>query len=363
VIEMVEIGAGGGSIARVDKLNRLTVGPDSAGSTPGPVCYGRGGTLPTVTDANVVLGKIEPALFAGGKVKLEEQKAKDAFAEHIGKPLNLKDYWPAVGAAEIVEENMANAARVHAIEQGKDIAKCTMIAFGGGAPLHACQLAEKLKVTKIIIPNGAGVGSAIGFLQAPLAYEITKTAAVNLDHFDASSVNELLKSMASAALAVVKPAAKNEKPQIHIVADCRYVGQGHEIQISIPTTPLTKADGPKLKALFEKTYKQIYGLNIPLQEVETITWSVTAATKPAKVASAKPTPKRPSAKPLRKRKIYDPAKSKMIDAPLYWRFDLKPGMQIKGPAIIAEHETSTIITSSFTAKINSQGFIVMERKS
>ena len=189
VIEMVEIGAGGGSIARVDKLSRITVGPDSAGSTPGPVCYGRGGTEPAVTDANLALGKIDPAYFAGGKIPLDEAAAKAALQKNIGDKLGLKDFWPAAGVTEIVEENMANAARVHAIERGHDIASCTMIAFGGGAPLHACRLAEKVGVSTIIVPKGAGVGSAIGFLRAPVAYEITKSAVVSLEDFNAERVN------------------------------------------------------------------------------------------------------------------------------------------------------------------------------
>ncbi len=163
VIEMVEIGAGGGSIARVDKLSRITVGPDSAGSTPGPVCYGRGGTEPAVTDANLALGKIDPAYFAGGKIRLDEEGARNALQKNVGDKLDIHDFWPAAGVTEIVEENMANAARVHAIERGRDIAACTMIAFGGGAPLHACRLAEKVGVRSIIVPRGAGVGSAIGF--------------------------------------------------------------------------------------------------------------------------------------------------------------------------------------------------------
>ena len=361
VIEMVEIGAGGGSIARVDKLGRLTVGPDSAGSTPGPVCYGRGGTLPTVTDANVTLGKIDPAFFAGGKVHLDEAASAAAFKNHIGDKLNLKDFWPAAGVAEIVEENMANAARVHAIERGKDIAKCTMVAFGGGAPLHACRLAEKVGVTKIIVPGGAGVGSAIGFLQAPVAYEITKSFIVNLDNFDAAHVNALIKQMTRDAEAVVKPALKNEKPFIHIVADCRYVGQGHEIQVTIPIRTLTKADGAKLKTTFEKTYASIYGLTIPNQQAEAITWSLTCSSRVGKPATAKVTPKRKAIKPLRTRNIYDAALGKLTNAPVYWRFDLKPGMSLKGPAIIAEHETSTIVGANFDATINSLGYIVMEK--
>jgi N-methylhydantoinase A len=361
VIEMVEIGAGGGSIARVDKMGRLTVGPDSAGSTPGPVSYGRGGTQPTVTDANVVLGKIDPAFFAGGKVNLDEKSAEKAFEIHIGSKLYLNDFWPAAGVAEIVEENMANAARVHAIERGKDIAKCTMVAFGGGAPLHACRLAEKIGINKIIVPGGAGVGSAIGFLQAPVAYEITKSAAINLDEFDASAVNKLLAYMTRDAEAVVKPALKNEKPTLHIVADCRYVGQGHEIQISIPIRALTKFDGPKLKAAFEKTYAKIYGLTIPGQSAEAITWSVTSSSTVGKPSLAKSINARKTTEPLHSRKIYDAVLGKLVSAPVYWRFDLSPGMAIKGPAIIAEHETSTIVGSKFNAKINSLGHIVMER--
>jgi N-methylhydantoinase A len=361
VIEMVEIGAGGGSIARVDKLGRLTVGPDSAGSTPGPVCYGRGGTMPTVTDSNVNLGKIDPAFFAGGKVHLDEAASAAAFKTHIGDKLNLKDFWPAAGVAEIVEENMANAARVHAIERGKDIAKCTMVAFGGGAPLHACRLAEKVGITKIIVPGGAGVGSAIGFLQAPVAYEITKSFAVNLDHFDAAHVNALIKQMTRDAEAVVNPALKNEKSFLTIVADCRYVGQGHEIQVAIPVRILNNSDGAKLKAIFEKTYASIYGLTIPNQQAEAITWSLTCSSRVGKPTSTKTVPKRKTIKPLRTRKIYDAALGKLTNAPVYWRFDLKPGMALKGPAIIAEHETSTIVGANFKASINSLGYIVMEK--
>jgi N-methylhydantoinase A len=361
VIEMVEIGAGGGSIARVDKLGRLTVGPDSAGSIPGPVCYGQGGVMPTVTDANVVLGKIDPAFFSGGKLALDEKAARVAFETHVGSKLSLDEYWPAVGVAEIVEENMANAARVHAIERGKDIATCTMVAFGGGAPLHACRLAEKIGIKKIIVPGGAGVGSAIGFLQAPIAYEITKSSIVNLNDFDADKVNNLLAQMTRAAEAVVKPALQKEIPKLHIIADCRYVGQGHEIQVTIPKRKLTKSDGAKLKVAFEKAYAQIYGLTVPDQAAEAITWSVTSSSKVVRPPSIRAVPSRRAGKPLRNRKIYDPALGKIVSAPVYWRFDLAPGMALKGPAIIAEYETSTIVGSRFTAKINSLGYIVMDR--
>ena len=175
VVEMVEIGAGGGSIARVDAMKRITVGPDSAGADPGPACYGRGGTAPTVTDANVALGRIDPANFAGGRIALDRSCATAALTQDVGSKLGLDTHWPAAGVSEIVEENMANAARVHAIERGKVIDRYTMVAFGGGAPLHAGRLAEKLGISRVLVPVGAGVGSAIGFLRAPIAYEVVRS--------------------------------------------------------------------------------------------------------------------------------------------------------------------------------------------
>jgi N-methylhydantoinase A len=360
VIEMVEIGAGGGSIARVDKLNRITVGPDSAGSTPGPVCYGRGGIEPAVTDANLALGKIDPTYFAGGKIKLDEAGAKTALQKAIGTPLGLKDFWSAAGVTEIVEENMANAARVHAIERGRDIAACTMIAFGGGAPLHACRLAEKIGVKTIIVPKGAGVGSAIGFLRAPIAYEVTRSAAISLDKFNGRAVNKLLRHMTGDARAVVEPALGGAKAAVQIIADCRYVGQGHEIRVGVPLRELKDADGAKLKAAFEARYEQVYGLRIPNQEAEAITWSVSVSSQARKPKKASRTLAKSTPKPRSKRLIYDPALGKQVMAPVYWRFDMKHGAAVRGPAIIAEDETSTIVGANFTAKINGLGYIILE---
>jgi N-methylhydantoinase A len=361
VIEMVEIGAGGGSIARVDKLDRITVGPDSAGSTPGPVCYGRGGTEPAVTDANLALGKIDPAFFAGGKISLDEPAAAEALKRNIGDRLGLEDFWPAAGVTEIVEENMANAARVHAIERGKDISACTMIAFGGGAPLHACALAEKIGVSTVLVPLGAGVGSAIGFLRAPIAYEITRSAVISLEDFDATRVNKLLAEMTHDARAVVEPALQGAKSSLQIIADCRYIGQGHEIRVPIPIRKLAKADGAKLKASFERLYEQVYGLRIPNQDAEAITWSVAVSSQPPAPQRASRIAAKPAKAPERKRLVYDPALGKRVAVPVYWRFDLPYGTTLKGPAIIAENETSTVVGANFRARINSLGYIVMER--
>jgi N-methylhydantoinase A len=362
VIEMVEIGAGGGSIARVDKLNRIAVGPDSAGSTPGPVSYGRGGTEPTVTDANLALGKIDPTYFAGGKIKLHEQAAADALQGRIGKPLGLEGFWPAAGVAEIVEENMANAARVHAVERGKDISSATMIAFGGGAPLHACRLAEKLGLQRIIVPKGAGVGSAIGFLRAPIAYEITKSALMSLQDFDAKRINRLLDEMTRDARAVVEPATRGEKLKVERFADCRYVGQGHEIKLPLPVRRLTPADGKLIHAEFEKLYEHFYGLTIPGMDSEALTWSVVVSSRTPPVGRALPVALAKAPTPRSRRLVYDAKAGKPVPMPVYWRFDMQPGSRVNGPAIVAEAETSTIVGSGFRAHINSLGYIVLERR-
>src|SRR5215472_13491346 len=204
VIEMVEIGAGGGSIASVDPLARINVGPESAGAEPGPASYGRGGAEPTVTDADVVLGRIDPDYFAGGSIKLDAARAVTAIDKAIGQPLGLRRLEAAFAISEVVEENMANAARVHAVERGKDLEARTLIAFGGAAPLHAARLADKLGIRRVLIPCGAGVGSAFGFLQAPVAYEVARSRYVRLDDtFDTSLVNALFAEMRAEAEAVV----------------------------------------------------------------------------------------------------------------------------------------------------------------
>ena len=242
VIEMVEIGAGGGSIARVDTLGRIVVGPDSAGSDPGPVCYGRGGTEPTVTDADVVLGRIDPAAFSGGKMDLDVPSAKRAAAERIGSKLALATEHAALGVSEIVDENMANAARVHAIESGKDLRTRTLVAFGGAAPLHAARVAEKLGIGRVLVPANAGVGSAVGLLRAPVAYEIVRGRLMRLSSFDAVAANRLFAEMRAEAEAIVRRGAPDAGLTEQRSAFMRYRGQGHEIAVQLPVREFVGAD-------------------------------------------------------------------------------------------------------------------------
>ncbi|MBV8509301.1 MAG: hydantoinase/oxoprolinase family protein, partial [Xanthobacteraceae bacterium] len=255
VIEMVEIGAGGGSIASVDSLSRVNVGPESAGSEPGPACYGRGGAEPTVTDADVVLGRLDPNYFAGGSIKLDAPRAATAVDKAIGQPLGLRQLEAAFGISEIVEENMANAARVHAVERGKDLEARTLIAFGGAAPLHAARLADKLGIRRVLIPSGAGVGSAFGFLRAPVAYEVARSRYVRLDaSFDPDFVNALFDEMRQEAKAVVRAGAPDAMLVETRAADMRYSGQGHEISVSLPLGRFDASLKPQLVKSYERDY-------------------------------------------------------------------------------------------------------------
>ena len=280
VLEMVEIGAGGGSIARADEMDRIRVGPASAGSEPGPACYGRGGSRATVTDANLVLGKLDPERFAGGRIGLDPARAAEALARDVGRRLGLAGRWPAVGVVETVDENMANAARVHAIERGRVIGRHTMVAFGGGAPLHAGRLARKLGIGRVVIPKGAGVGSAIGFLLAPIAYEVVRSRPVDLRRFDAAAVNSMLDEMHAEAAGVVRDGAA---PGAALAAarsvELRYAGQGHDLRVALDEGPLTPDHGRLLKDRFEERYRAVYGLTIDGLDVRSVSWSVTVSTE------------------------------------------------------------------------------------
>jgi len=258
VIELVEIGAGGGSIARLDALGRIQVGPDSAGSVPGPASYGRGGTEPTVTDADTALGRLDPQRFAGGAIPLHRDKAEAALQSLAG-PLKTDAQGAAAGVAEIVDETMASAARVHAVENGKDTAERTLIAFGGAAPLHAARLARKLGMKKIVVPVGAGVGSAFGFLRAPIAYEVVRTRHLRLDQFDAKTANELFAAMRREAEAVVRTGAPTDALVETRHGFMRYRGQGHEIAVPLPNTPFDSTAVAELRRRFEETYAAVFG--------------------------------------------------------------------------------------------------------
>jgi N-methylhydantoinase A len=363
VIEMVEIGAGGGSIARVDRLKRITVGPDSAGADPGPACYGRGGTAPTVTDADLLLGRIDPAGFSGGRMALDRGAAATAMREDVAEPLALAIELAALGVSEIVDENMANAARVHAIESGKDARGRTLVAFGGAAPLHAARMAEKLGLDHVLVPSYAGVGSAVGFLRAPIAYEIVRSSLQRLDQFDAAAANVLFVAMRAEAEPIVRRGAGEAPLTETRSAFMRYRGQGHEIAVALPTRPYRGDDAAIFRDAFENEYRRLYSRVIPGVEVEILSWvMLLAAPIPTETAITTPAAEPYSPRPASLRPVFDPETGEFVEVAIHERRNLKPGAVIPGPAIITEDETSTVVTHLFDARVDAFGYLELTRR-
>jgi len=362
VIEMVEIGAGGGSLARVDGLKRVTVGPESASSVPGPACYNGGGTSPTVTDADVALGLVDPATFAGGTIRLFPDLAKKALTSAIGGQLDMSAEMAAYAVYEMVCENMASAARVHTVERGEVASHHTVIAFGGAAPLHVARVAEKIGASRVIVPPNAGVGSAVGFLAAPISYEMVKTKYMRLDAFDPVEATQLLGGMSKEIRAWVEPAAQGERLVERRIAFMRYVGQGHEIAVELPVRGLTIADVATFRARYEADYEALFKRSIPAAAIEIMAWSVnvsTVAEMPGTIDPVSQFTTRTSDDVVR---IFDGRSGKPVDVSRYRRETLPAGARLSGPAIIVEKETSTFVTENFNAWIDGLGSIVMERK-
>ena len=363
VIEMVEIGAGGGSIAQVDSMGRITVGPESAGADPGPACYGRGGTHPAVTDANFVLGRYDGARLAGGTIALHEGAARDAVSTHVGLRLGLTADMAALGVVEMVDENMANAARVHAIESGKTYEGRTLIAFGGGGPVHACRVAEKVGITRVLVPSGAGVGSAIGFLRAPVGYEVVRSLYQRFRTFDVDAVNALLTDMAREAEAVVAQGSFGAPTSETRIAFMRYVGQGHEIPVPLPARKLTHADVAEIRAAYDTEYTRFYDRPVPGSDVEIMSYAVLVATVPeADDVAVMTTSVASTPVAARTLMVRDTTTGEVASWSVFDRAELSAGATMRGPAIIAEDETSTLVCPGWNASINAWGYIEMLRE-
>ena len=364
VIEMIEIGAGGGSLAWVDAMGRIQTGPESAGSEPGPACYQRGGARPAITDADLVLGKLDPDNFAGGAIKLSVDDAQAAITRDVGDRLGLDAQAAAFGICEVVDENMANAARVHAVENGKNISDNVMIAFGGAAPLHAARLCEKLGIERCLIPSGAGVGSAIGFLMTPLGYEALASQVVRLGSFDAGRVNALLDGLKETAERFVRRGSSGAIRR-EIVAFMRYVGQGWEIPVHLPDRPFTADDAASLKSAFESAYADFFGRAIDGLgglEIEIVTFSVKAEDERPTPKSHQITTGTVAHPPAASRAVFDPARGEALTTAIIARDQLSPGDRILGPAVIVERETSTVVTSPFDVVMQSDGSLLLTRK-
>jgi N-methylhydantoinase A len=362
VIDMVEIGAGGGSLAHVDAMRQIRVGPESAGSEPGPACYDQGGERPAVTDADLVLGRLDSDNFAGGSIMLDTAKSKLALDLVVGDTLAMDTTTAAFGVSEVVDENMANAARVHAVENGEDLAGYTMIAFGGAAPLHAGRLCEKLGIERFLVPPGAGVGSAIGFLKAPYSFEANRSQPMRLSAFDPGAVKTLLADLESEATGFVRSCDAAAEISASHKAYMRYVGQGWEVPIAFSAEQARNPDVAVLKRLFEEDYTTLFGRPVEGLDIEIIVWAVNASTTP-EIAERLTTVEGSSpVKVLDKRPLFDPALGENVEAGIVMREAMETGAMVQGPAAITEDETTIILPSSRYAVAQPDGCIDIRKR-
>ena len=361
VIDMVEIGAGGGSLAHVDVMRQIRVGPESAGSDPGPACYGRGGKRPAVTDADLLLGRLDPDWFAGGTIALSPDASAQALREEVGSKLGMDDVTAAFAVSEVVDENMANAARAHAVENGEDLSGYTMIAFGGAAPIHAGRLAEKLGVGRILVPPGAGVGSAIGFLRAPFSFEATRSTYLRLSEFSAKFVAEVLAELRGEAADFVRECDPKASLGFETKGYFRYVGQGWEIPVDLPEADAKAPDKARLNELFEAAYQTLFGRIVHGLDVEITSWSVRASTPPVPAPPVEDMAGGEQALAEGARTLYDPAAERHEDCALIRRETFKAGQSLAGPAVVTERETTVIVPSGFAAIMQPDGCIDIRR--
>jgi N-methylhydantoinase A len=346
VIEMIEIGAGGGSIARIDELGLLKVGPDSAGADPGPACYELGGGEPTVTDADLVLGYLDPQYFLGGKMQLDRARAEEAIRKRVAEPLGVDLMRAAWGMHEVVNENMVNAARIHLVERGRDQRRYSLIAFGGAGPVHAYRVAEKLKLRQIICPPAAGVASAFGFLVAPMAFDFVRTYLTALPSIDFAHLNMIFEEMETRGRALLRQAGvPDEVMTVTRSADMRYLHQGFEINVPVAGGRLSPDDIPRLQVSFDREYERMYKRLNPSVEVEALNWRVIVA-GPRPIIRVKQTDHQsPPMEAMRRgeRPAYFPEASGYVNCAVYDRYQLTPGMVLHGPAIVEERESTVVV--------------------
>ena len=363
VIEMIEIGAGGGSIARVDRMGLLKVGPDSAGADPGPACYNLGGRQPTVTDADLLLGYLDAEFFLGGRMRLDRGAAERAVAEHVARPLGLDTTAAAWGIHRVVNENMAAAARIHGIERGRDLRAYPLFAFGGAGPVHCWQVARVLKVPRILIPFGAGAMSAWGLLAAPLAFDFVRTLRARLDAADWEALNRLFAEMEDEGRDLLARAGvARESVRVARIAEMRYVGQGHEVEAAVPAGHLSAASLPAITASFEAAYRALYHRLPQGVPIEALNWRVTVSGPAPALAfggAASGAGTAAGAVKARRRAWFAEA-SGWVDTPVYDRYALGTGTTFDGPAIVEERESTAVIGPGARCRVDEGRTIVVE---
>jgi N-methylhydantoinase A len=362
VVDLIEIGAGGGSIAGIDELDLLKVGPHSAGSDPGPACYGRGGELPTVTDADLVLGYLGADSFLGGRMTLDPGLARRAIERHVARPLGLGVEEAALGIHAVVNENMANAARIHTVERGHDPARHVMVAFGGAGPVHAYGVARRLGIGRIVVPPSAGIGSALGLHLAPRSFHLSRTHIGTLGALDWPSVDQAYGEMTREAVEVLKGAGVRCRDIVFTrVADMRYAGQRKELAVMLPPGKLTRRKAASVRDAFERDYERVYRRTHGDHEVEALTWRLVASGPPIGDVGDIGAATGSGARALTGRRpmTFDGWRSPR-PCPVYQRSRLAPGRRVRGPAAIEDADSTIVIEPGGTAVVDPHGNVVID---
>ena len=353
VIDMIEIGAGGGSIARRNSLGLLEVGPDSAGADPGPACYGRGGELPTVTDANLMLGYLDPGYFLGGRLVLDRAAAQAAIAP-LAANLGLSELATAMGIHALISENMAAAARIHIVEKGVDPRDFALVAFGGAAPAHATEVARLLGSSEVIIPRAAGAASALGFLVAPLTFDLTHSFPGALSRMSLDALSELLTKMESEGRALLLEAGHLDQADVEVVVEMRILGQVHQIQVRAPAGPVDEAWREGLRTAFFEVYRRTFEHLPPFEDLEVINWRTrVSARQPAVDFGEVVTAGGPLLKG--ERPVCYRSAEGYVQTPVYDRYALPDGFSAQGPAIIEEREATTVVGPRDSFRVDALG--------
>jgi N-methylhydantoinase A len=360
-IDLIEIGAGGGSIARVDALGLLKVGPDSAGADPGPACYGASGTAATVTDADLLLGYLNPDYFLGGKMRLQPERACSAITQGVAKPLGIDLTRAARSIYEVVNDNMANAASVYAAEQGVDLRDFTLLAFGGAAPAHVCDVAHRLRIRDVRIPVGAGVLSALGCLASPVSFDFVFGYMRELKQVDWEFVNTRFAALEQEGRAHLAAAGISDGVTARASADMRYLSQRYEVNVALPSGRLTSGLLDHLHDAFYAAYRQHYGREIREVPVETVSWRLTVSGPTPQLEVAWPTQKGAGGTPAEKwrRPVVFAGSDNQVDCPVYERSLLKAGTSIAGPAVIEDHESTSVIPPGANVKVDDMRMLVI----
>ncbi|MEC8165939.1 MAG: hydantoinase/oxoprolinase family protein, partial [Pseudomonadota bacterium] len=353
VIDLIEIGAGGGSLARVDNMGLLKVGPDSAGSEPGPVCYGLGGTQPAVTDADLLLGYLSPEYFLGGEMDLDLGLVKDAVEEKLANVTGLSVEEVAAGIHTIVNENMASATRMYIAEKGRDPRRYALIASGGAGPVHAYGMAKLLKISRVICPLGAGVLSALGFLVAAPGTDSVRSYVSRLENLDWDRLNRLFREMEEEAMAqIVEAGADPATVTMRRRADMRYSGQGFEIDVPVPDGEMDGSAADVMRQSFLDKYQELFGRQIDDLPIEALTWRIYASGPTPNVElnfAGQQIDEEPSDKG--ERQVYFP-ETGYATCRIYNRYALKPGDSFRGPAVIEERESTAVAGPDTTVSID-----------